>query len=64
MKVYKKIMEKGTFASYLIPTFPLSKKKHVFNLFDYSEKIVIKPYKGNHGRRFFLSKNQEMKNSK
>lgn len=54
MKVYKKIMEKGTFASYLIPTFPLSKKKHVFNLFDYSEKIVIKPYKGNHGKKILF----------
>ncbi len=59
MKVYKKIMNKGIFASYLIPTYSLSEKKHVRDLFDQSQRIVIKPYKGNHGKKVFFVERME-----
>jgi glutathione synthase/RimK-type ligase-like ATP-grasp enzyme len=60
MKVFKKIRDKSVFTSYLIPTYPLSKKVDLFSLLDQNQRIVIKPYKGHHGKKVLFVERMEV----
>ncbi|KAA0546557.1 YheC/YheD family protein [Bacillus sp. BGMRC 2118] len=59
MKVYRKVKKGETFAEYLIPSFKLKSLEKVKEKVTEYEKIVIKPYSGNKGKKvMFLESSQ------
>jgi glutathione synthase/RimK-type ligase-like ATP-grasp enzyme len=54
MKVYKKIIKGGEFASHLIPSFKLKEINNIEELLKDHPKLVMKPYSGHHGENIYF----------
>ncbi|AZU60426.1 YheC/YheD family protein [Neobacillus mesonae] len=60
LKVYKKVKKAKKFASYMIPSYLLTKANELFSLLESHPAAVIKPVSGNRGRKiFFIKKTAE-----
>ncbi|KKK39861.1 hypothetical protein WQ57_00775 [Mesobacillus campisalis] len=56
MRVYRAVKKKGDFSGFLIPTFPLKKTRRLFELLGQGQRIVIKPFSGNKGKKILFVK--------
>jgi glutathione synthase/RimK-type ligase-like ATP-grasp enzyme len=59
LNVYKKLLNGGAFSDYLIPSTLLTSAEALLELLQERKKAVIKPVKGNHGKKvFFVERNE------
>lgn len=60
LKVYKKVLKAKVFSSYLIPSEPLNNTTQLITFLQDHSRVVIKPFRGNHGKQvFFIEKLNE-----
>ena len=60
LKVYKKVLKAKVFSSYLIPSEPLNKTTQLITYLQEHSRVVIKPFRGNHGKQvLFIEKINE-----
>ena len=61
LKVYKKVLKGGKFASKMVPSALINCPEDVISLLNKQPKVVVKPLSGNHGRQvFFIEKVGDM----